>query len=108
MKALKTRRRVAPAPVVPSLQIDLEGDWRRYTRLLPKFCTVLDVVTIDGDDHGALVWLASDSRKRMNVDCSGEERPTRRYGSPRSKLLSVMSREPWMIRSIRTRSGRAG
>jgi hypothetical protein len=61
MKALKTRRsRVAPAPVAPSLQIDLEGDWRRYTRLLPKVCTVLGVVTIDGDDHGALVWLASD------------------------------------------------
>ena len=32
------------------------------------------------------------------------EQPTRRYGSTRSKLLSVMSREPWMIRSIRTRS----
>ena len=37
MKALKTRRRrVAPTPAAPSLQIDLEGDWRRYTRLLPK------------------------------------------------------------------------
>jgi len=32
------------------------------------------------------------------------EQPTRRYGSSRSKLLSVISREPWMIRSIRTRS----
>jgi hypothetical protein len=62
MKALKTRRRrVAPAPVAPSLQIDLEGDWRRYTRLLPKIFTVLGVVSIDGDDHGALVRLASDS-----------------------------------------------
>jgi hypothetical protein len=32
MKPLKIRRRrrvVAPAPVAPSLQIDLEGDWRR-------------------------------------------------------------------------------
>lgn len=60
MKALKTRRRrVAPAPAAPSLQIDLEGDWRCYTRLLPKDCAVLGVVTIAGDDHGALVRLAS-------------------------------------------------
>ncbi len=61
MKALKTRRRrsATPAPVDPSLQIDLEGDWRRYTRLLPKDCAVLGVVTIAGDDYGALVRLAS-------------------------------------------------
>jgi hypothetical protein len=60
MKALKTRRRrVAPAPVAPSLQIDLEGDWRRYTHLLPKDCEVIGVVTIAGDDHGALARLAS-------------------------------------------------
>jgi hypothetical protein len=62
MKPLKIRRRrrvVAPAPVAPSLQIDLEGDWRRYTRLLPKDCEVIGVVTIAGDDHGALVRLAS-------------------------------------------------
>jgi hypothetical protein len=64
MKALKTRRRrrnATPAPVAPSLQIDLESGWRRYTRLLPKVCEVLGVVTIDGDDHGALARLASDS-----------------------------------------------
>lgn len=60
MKAMRTRRRrVAPAPAAPSLQIDLEGVWRRYTRLLPKDCAVLGVVTIAGDDHGALVRLAS-------------------------------------------------
>jgi hypothetical protein len=60
MKAMRTRRRrLSPAPVSPSLQIDLEGDWRRYTRLLPKDCEVLGVVTIAGDDHGALVRLAS-------------------------------------------------
>jgi len=60
MKALKTRRRRSvPAPIPPSLQIDLEGDWRRYTRLLPKDCAVIGVVTIAGDDHGALVRLAS-------------------------------------------------
>jgi hypothetical protein len=60
MKALKTRRRrVAPAPIPPSLQLDLQGEWRRYTRLLPMECVVLDVVTIAGDDHGALVRLAS-------------------------------------------------
>ena len=62
MKALKTRRRrVAPAPIPPSLQIDLQGEWRRYTRLLPKVCTVLGMMSIAGDDHGALVQLASDS-----------------------------------------------
>jgi hypothetical protein len=60
MKAMRTRRRrVAPAPVAPSLQIDLQGDWRRSTRLLPKECEVIGVVTIAGDDHGALVRLAS-------------------------------------------------
>ena len=60
MKTMRTRRRVvAPAPVAPSLQIDLEGDWRRYTRLLPKECEVLGVVTIGGDDLGALVRLTS-------------------------------------------------
>ena len=62
MKTMRTPRRVvAPAPDAPSLQIDLEGDWRRYTRLLPKDCAVLGVVTIAGDDHGALVRLASTS-----------------------------------------------
>jgi len=60
MKALKTRRRRSvPAPIAPSLQIDLQGEWRRYTRLLPKDCEVIGVVTIAGDDHGALVRLAS-------------------------------------------------
>lgn len=60
MRALKTRRRrVSPAPITPSLQVDLEGDWRRYTRLLPKDCAVLGVVTIAGDDHGTLVRLVS-------------------------------------------------
>jgi hypothetical protein len=57
---MKTRRRrAATAPVAPSLQIDLRGDWRHYTRLLPKDCEVIGVVTIGGDDHGALVRLAS-------------------------------------------------
>jgi len=61
MKALKTRRRrvVVPAPILPSLQIDLQGDWRRYTHLLPKNCEVIGVVTIGGTDHGALVRLAT-------------------------------------------------
>jgi hypothetical protein len=60
MKTMRTRRRVvAPAPIAPSLQIDLEGDWRRYTRLLPKDCAMLGVVTIGGNDHGAMERLAS-------------------------------------------------
>jgi hypothetical protein len=60
MKALKTRRRrAAPAPIPPTMQIDMDGDWRKFTRLLPKACEVIGVVTIAGDDHGALVRLAS-------------------------------------------------
>jgi hypothetical protein len=41
------------------MQIDMDGDWRKFTRLLPKDCEVIGVVTIAGDDHGALVRLAS-------------------------------------------------
>jgi hypothetical protein len=52
---------VAPAPASPSLQINQDGDSRRYKRLQPKDCAVLGVVTIAGDDHGALVRLASSS-----------------------------------------------
>jgi hypothetical protein len=37
----------------------MDGDWRKFTRLLPKGCEVIGVVTIAGDDHGALVRLAS-------------------------------------------------
>jgi hypothetical protein len=60
MKTMRTRRRVvAPAPIAPSLQTDLQGDWRRYTRLPPKVFEVLGVVTIAGDGHGALLRLAS-------------------------------------------------
>jgi hypothetical protein len=60
MKALQSRRRRSvPAPVAPSLQIDLVGDWQRHTRLLPKDCDLISVVTIAGDDHGVLVRLAS-------------------------------------------------
>jgi hypothetical protein len=59
MKPAKTRRRrVAPAPVAPTMQIDLDGDWRQFTRLLPKDCEVIGTVTIGGDDSGALVRLA--------------------------------------------------
>jgi hypothetical protein len=62
MKALRIRKRrrvVAPAPIPPTLHIDMDGDWRKFTRLLPKGCEVIGVVTIAGDDHGALVRLAS-------------------------------------------------
>jgi hypothetical protein len=41
------------------MHIDMDGDWRKFTRLLPKDCEVIGVVTIAGDDHGALVRLAS-------------------------------------------------
>lgn len=41
------------------MQIDMDGDWRKFTRLLSKDCEVIGVVTIAGDDHGALVRLAS-------------------------------------------------
>ena len=71
MKALKTRRRrVAPAPVAPTMHIDMDGDWRKVTSLLPKDCAVLGVVSISGDDHGALVRLASAG---FQVKASGSE-----------------------------------
>jgi hypothetical protein len=58
MKAVKTpRRRVTLAAVVPSLQIELDGDWRRYSCLVAKVFGVQDLVTIAGDNHGSLVRL---------------------------------------------------
>jgi hypothetical protein len=59
MKPAKRRRRVVPAPVAPTMQIDLDGDWRQFTRLLPKDCEVIGTVTIGGNDSGALVRLAN-------------------------------------------------
>jgi hypothetical protein len=60
MKITRTRRRrAAPAPPAPSLQIDLQAVWRRYTCLLQKGCEVLSVVTVPGVDHGALVRLTT-------------------------------------------------
>ena len=59
-RLLRARRsRNSPAPIAPSMQINIDGEWRKFTRLLPKDCEVLGVVTIGGDDHGALVRLAS-------------------------------------------------
>jgi hypothetical protein len=58
MKAVKTpRRRVTLAAVVPSQQIELDGDWRHYSCLVAKVFGVQDLVTIAGDNHGALVRL---------------------------------------------------
>ena len=37
----------------------MDGEWRKFTRLLAEDCEVIGVVTIAGDDHGALVRLAS-------------------------------------------------
>jgi hypothetical protein len=59
MKPLKTRRRSRVAPIPPTMQIDLAGDWRQFTRLLPKDCEVIGTVTIGGEDGGALVKLAN-------------------------------------------------
>ena len=59
MKALKTGRRVAPALAAPGLQINPEEAWRRCLYLLPSVFAVLGVVTIECEDHGALVRLAS-------------------------------------------------
>jgi hypothetical protein len=70
MKPAKRRRRVAPAPVAPTMQIDLDGDWRPFTRLLPKDCEVIGTVTIGGDDSGALVRLA---KTRTLVKVTGGE-----------------------------------
>ena len=43
----------------PNPQIDLDDDWRRYTRLLPKDCAVLSVVYVSDENHFALVRLAT-------------------------------------------------
>jgi len=59
-RLLRVRRsRNSPAPVAPTMHINMDGEWRKFTRLLPKDCEVIGVVTIGGDDHGALVRLAS-------------------------------------------------
>lgn len=58
MKPAKTRRRRVLAAVAPTMKIDLDGDWRQFTRLVPKDCEVIGVVTIGEDDSGALVRLA--------------------------------------------------
>jgi len=54
-----------------------------------------------------MLWAAAEITGYQDGRWASLEQPTKRYGSSRSKLLSVMSREPWMIRSIRTRSGLA-
>ena len=47
------------ALVAPSPQIELEGDWQRYSCVLSQVPGVQYLVTIAEDDHGALVRLAS-------------------------------------------------
>lgn len=37
----------------------MDGDWHRYTRQLPKGCSLPGVVTIGDDDHGAMMRLAT-------------------------------------------------
>jgi hypothetical protein len=92
MKAMRTRRRrTSPVPVAPSLQIELEGDWRRYTRLLPKDCEVLGVVTIAGDNHSALVRLASTGAL---VKVTGGEVTMLNQNRVRMKLLGRQQHSP--------------
>ena len=43
----------------PNLQIVLDDDWPRYTRLLSKDCTVLSVVYLSDENYSALVRLAT-------------------------------------------------
>ena len=43
----------------PNLQIVLDDDWPRYTRLLPKDCTMLSVVYLSDENHCSLVRLAT-------------------------------------------------
>jgi hypothetical protein len=45
------------ALVAPSPQIELEGDWQRYSCVLSQVSGVQYLVTIAGDNHGALVRL---------------------------------------------------
>jgi hypothetical protein len=92
MKTMRTRRRVvAPAPIAPSLQIDLEGDWRRYTLLLPKDCAMLGVVTIGGNDYGAMVRLASIGAL---AKVTGGEVTMRNQNPARMKLLGRQQHSP--------------
>ena len=39
--------------------VDLDDDWRRYTRLIPKDFAVLSVVYVIDQNHCALVRLAT-------------------------------------------------
>jgi hypothetical protein len=58
MKAVKTPcRRVTLAAVVPSLQIELGATGGVTLTLIAKVFGVQDLVTIAGDNHGALVRL---------------------------------------------------
>jgi hypothetical protein len=81
---------VAPAPIPPSLQLDLQGEWRRYTRLLPMDCGGLDVVTLAGDDHGALVRLASTGAL---VKVSGGEVTMLNQNRARMKLVLLEQKQ---------------
>jgi hypothetical protein len=48
------------------MQIDLDGDWKQFTRLLPKDCEVISVVTIAGNDSGALVKVTGGEVAMLN------------------------------------------
>lgn len=84
------RRRMAPAPILPTMHIDMDGDWRKFTRLLSKDCEVIGVVTIAGDDHGALVRLASTGAL---VKVTGGEVPMLNQNRVRMKLLLLEQKQ---------------
>ena len=80
---------------------------RRSSKRVSEGAKIIVVFTSLRSSNSWMARTAPGSGLPMNSDCSGGERSTRSYGSSRSKLSSVMSREPWMIRSILIRSGLA-
>lgn len=55
MKLSARKRRVNKSP--PIFQIDLAGDWRACTAMIPKECDVLGVITTGDGARGALARL---------------------------------------------------
>jgi hypothetical protein len=55
MKKTRSRRRA----VIPTMRVNLAGDWKACSRTMPKGCTVIGTVTTGQGDTGALVKLAT-------------------------------------------------
>ena len=69
----------------------MDGEWRKFTRLLAEDCEVIGVVTISGGDHGALVRLASTG---VLVKVTGGEVTMLNQNRVRMKLLGRQQHSP--------------